>query len=269
MDLALLQAERIQLHYGVQFPAATAVALAIPQADYRHTALTWHPTWASFISTEIAATTPFVVALAPWELTVALRDRDGTVLTSLPLVGQTLATGLAWLQTAVTHLGADGTKIAWISYPADDFPDHPLAHGAQFVASSSAVRQLLVDDYALTHQYLTDLAQTYPQATAPVIWPHHFDLATLISLGAGTGEDSRSIGVGLSPGDSSYGEPYWYVSPWPYPQGDLPTLPAPATWHTHGWVGAVLRRSQMPNPIPIPMLGAFLEAAVVICETLL
>ncbi len=269
MDFALLQTERIQLHYGVQFPAATAVALATPQADYRHTALTWHPTWASFISTEIAATTPFVVALDPLELTVALRDRDGTVLTSLPLLGQTLATGLAWLQTAVTHLGAEGTKIRWISYPPDDFPDHPLAHGAEFTVGQPAVRQFLVDDYALTQAYLTNLAQVYPQATAPVIWPHHFDLATLIPVGAGTGEAGASIGVGLSPGDGSYGEPYWYVSPWPYPQGELPTLPAPATWHTHGWVGAVLRRSQLPNPIQVPMLGALVEAAVAICETLL
>ena len=49
-------------------------------------------------------------------------------------------------------------------------------------------------------------------------WPHHYDSATLILLDpAETGEDARSINVGMSPGDGSYAEPYWYVTPWPPP----------------------------------------------------
>jgi hypothetical protein len=47
--------------------------------------------------------------------------------------------------------------------------------------------------------------------------------------------------VGLSPGDSSYAEPYFYVTPWPYPESPaLPQLPAGAAWHRTGWFGAVL-----------------------------
>ncbi|APB35015.1 hypothetical protein GlitD10_2672 [Gloeomargarita lithophora Alchichica-D10] len=268
MDLALLEAERSQLHYGIQFPAAVAVALAAPQADYRHTALRWSAATQSIISTDIPADTPFTLALEPLELTLNLRDGAGTVLTSLFLVGQTLATGLAWLQTAVTDLGADGSKISWIAYPPDDFPDHPLAHGAAFATGQPEFRQLLIDHYALTHQQLTTLAQTYPQAPSPVIWPHHFDLATLIPLGAGTGEANPAIGVGLSPGDGSYGEPYWYVSPWPYPQGELPAISAPATWHTQGWVGAVLRRSHLARDNHSAMVEAFIQEAVAVCRGL-
>ena len=41
------------------------------------------------------------------------------------------------------------------------------------------------------------------------------------------------IGVGLSPGDTYYAEPYWYVSPYPYPGlEDLPVLDGSGFWHT-------------------------------------
>jgi hypothetical protein len=62
-------------------------------------------------------------------------------------------------------------------------------------------------------------------------------IATLIQVDA---EAKTSIGVGMTPGDGNYAEPYWYVSPWPYPTSpQLPDLPAGA-WHTEGWTGAVL-----------------------------
>ncbi len=45
----------------------------------------------------------------------------------------------------------------------------------------------------------------------------------------------------MSPGDESYGEPYFYVSPWPYPQqGVLPGLKGNGFWHTAGFTAAVL-----------------------------
>jgi hypothetical protein len=38
-----------------------------------------------------------------------------------------------------------------------------------------------------------------------------------------------------------YAEPYFYVSPWPYPPpAKLPPLPEPGRWHTTGFTAAVL-----------------------------
>jgi hypothetical protein len=77
-------------------------------------------------------------------------------------------------------------------------------------------------------------------------WPHHFDIATLIQIDPPhLGEGARSIGVGMSPGDASYAEPYWYVTPWPYPSQDqLGCLPAGA-WNRRGWTGAVLTATEI------------------------
>ncbi len=47
--------------------------------------------------------------------------------------------------------------------------------------------------------------------------------------------------VGFSPGDAAISEPYFYVSPWPIPEGAvLPELEAGARWHTDGFTAAVL-----------------------------
>ena len=98
--------------------------------------------------------------------------------------------------------------------------------------------------FGMAHNALEQLAseQTDLQpGPSPVrCWPHHFDIATYVSLEAGDPETARGIGVGMSPGDESYAEPYFYVNPWPHLEASaLPLAPSPGHWHTHGFVGAI------------------------------
>jgi hypothetical protein len=83
-------------------------------------------------------------------------------------------------------------------------------------------------------------------------------------------EAGRTIGAGLSPGDGSYDEPYFYVTPWPYPKGKaFPALPC-GHWHTEFWTGAVLTASELAgSEDPKAQVEAFLKAAVEACEGLL
>ncbi|HEV7822403.1 MAG TPA: hypothetical protein VGO84_14580, partial [Burkholderiales bacterium] len=70
-------------------------------------------------------------------------------------------------------------------------------------------------------------------------WPHHFDMATVVSFDAAGAENARSLGIGLSPGDHYYPQPYLYVSAYPAPKAaTLPPL-ALGHWHTEGFVGAI------------------------------
>jgi hypothetical protein len=83
---------------------------------------------------------------------------------------------------------------------------------------------------------------------APVrVWPHHFDVGSVLPLGAGDGDEAPSIGVGLSPGDEGIPEPYFYATPWPPPGADepLPDLASPGRWRREGWTGAVLTGSDL------------------------
>ena len=52
--------------------------------------------------------------------------------------------------------------------------------------------------------------------------------------------------MGLSPGDGTFAEPYFYLLPWPSPPGELPKLDG-GHWHTEGWTGAVLEASEFTS----------------------
>ena len=50
----------------------------------------------------------------------------------------------------------------------------------------------------------------------------------------------------MSPGDSSYPEPYYYVNPYPSPEDpELPRLSGGGQWHTEGWFGATLTATKL------------------------
>jgi hypothetical protein len=66
-------------------------------------------------------------------------------------------------------------------------------------------------------------------ASAPILWPEHFDIA--IELGSET--DGHRATYGFSPGDEQHPEPYAYVGPWvAQAPGEL--------WNAHGFAGAEL-----------------------------
>lgn len=125
--------------------------------------------------------------------------------------------------------------------PDVDLPDHAVAHGATFDAHSKHLLYL-VTCYASTAAILEDVVRAEPAAGPPLCWPHHFDIATLLTLGGG-----KMIGIGFAPGDDGIRESYWYVNLFPYPH---PSLLAPlrnGSWHTEGWTGAVLPASAGPQ----------------------
>jgi hypothetical protein len=227
---------RLQLHWAAQIAAGVGRTLAPQRADDSHTAFAFEdgallqePVGGLRAGLELDA-----LALVCGEERFALR-------------GQTLDDGFAFLEARFGHA---------LRRPDVALPEHPVGHGAVFDAD-------LADCAALAARY-TDAAALLPQlGGGPVrCWPHHFDLATLLDAGTGAA-NGRTIGVGLSPGDASFSEPYWYVTPYPYP--DAAALP-PLTrgrWHTQRWIGAVLPAATGDEA------QAFLEAAIAACRRLL
>lgn len=261
---------RLQLHYAIQFMAAVGNFLTEPQPDYSHASVTWNSELKVFVSGLVITEQPFQVALEPVSLTSLVLDDQGNKLAEFSLLHKTLNEGMNWLQQTIEPLGADITKLNLVSYP-DDFPDHPLAHGATFEDISKAKRQELTAYFTNTFLILQAILAKKEGASPIHIWPHHFDIATLISLSYTQKDEAASIGVGMSPGDSSYEEPYWYVTPWPYPDSvTLTELASGGTWHREGWVGAILTASQLSQDEKQPeKLTAFLDSAISASRSLL
>ena len=65
-------------------------------------------------------------------------------------------------------------------------------------------------------------------------------------LEAGDPETARSVGIGLSPGDATFPEPYFYTNPWPRPALDsLPDAESPRRWHTDGFASVIVRAGEL------------------------
>jgi hypothetical protein len=232
---------RLQLHYAIQCIAAIGATLAEPLPDESHVSLSWNPPLEVFMGAPIQAETPFRVILDPISLTAGLINQHNRIFASQPLHRKTLTEVLDWHKYELTQLGAPTSGIELLTYPPD-FPDHPLGHGDRFDAHQHITeRWELILYYANTFHLLQEVISETADATPVHIWPHHFDMATLLYLPRKMNGEPMTIGIGLSPGDMSYAEPYWYVSPYPYPSAtQLPELEGNGVWHTQDWVGAVL-----------------------------
>ncbi|WP_218082484.1 hypothetical protein [Anthocerotibacter panamensis] len=256
-----LTAARYQLHAAGQLVTAVGYSLLAPEADDSHTSLVWDGAY--FSGRLILAAVPFRAGLEPITLTLLLLDEAGKTLASLPLVDRTLAEGLAWLKQAITQLAGTGARVALGECPPA-LLGHALAEGVPFIGVKPPVRQELVRYFTNTDLLLQAIATT---GSPVLVWPHNFDIAVLISLDGG----AKTIGVGLSPGDTSYNQPYWYITAWPYPPPPLPILAGQGFWHTEGWVGAVLTASQLAcEPFQQEeQVRSFIDSAVGAAKSLL
>jgi len=163
------------------------------------------------------------------------------------LKGKTMEQGLTWIKEQVQLIGEDpGLINSDLPY---QIPTYPQASGEPFRLSNGLAFQEISAYYSNADLVLKQLQSRISGASDARCWPHHFDLAILITIKQHEDpEQAKTIGVGLSPGDENYSKPYFYITPWPYPEvseNDLPELPGGGEWHLKGWVGAILQSTEL------------------------
>ena len=227
-------------HRVVQLLSLAARANLAPQPDDSHSNLGWNREFRRFSSHPImAAGQSLFVTAGIWPLSLGL-NRGGDS-ADLPLNGVSHADASAWLDA---QLERNGLRPAGpIAAPYELPAEVSAIEIFQLEASLPGLRALSLW-FDLADELLTGFASSQSGLTpgpSPVrCWPHHFDLATYVGLEEGDTENARGVGVGMSPGDESYGQPYFYVNPWPkLDVGGLPELRLPGHWHTKGFVGAI------------------------------
>ena len=161
-------------------------------------------------------------------------------------------------ETLAAH-GYDTKKLSLPQYP--DFPDHDLKKSARFEVNTEG-QEWLADYYAIASSVLTALQKSKNNTSPLRVWPHHFDIATLVTYSSDDYKNEASIGVGALLGDGGYDEPYFYITPWPYPEKDsLKKLEGEGMWHTEGWVGALLLVSRLKEAEYANAIKGFLNDA--------
>lgn len=257
---------RLQAHYAVQWLGRVARAYSATAADDSHAAVIWNDGLDGFATQPLPSGAR--VALSLPGPTLALLNANATKPSQLFLLrGRRDREARAWLGEQMRTLGLDPAALD--APPPWRMPPHAIATGGDYrgAALDSGLADLAAW-FANANDSLGRIRQHYAargMAVSPVrCHPHHFDIAALILPGGGKAEPARSVTVGLSPGDESYGEPYYYVGPRPYPDaGKLPRLPSLGHWHTQGYVAAVAPASRIVATRDAQMeTEAFLYVAV-------
>jgi hypothetical protein len=260
IDLGRLREARLEAHYAVQWLARAARAFVPAHPHDGHTSLTWddgldtHP-----LEGDLR------LGLRVRALTLLLGGAGGRQ--SFPLDGRTDADARRWLGE---QLGARGLDAGKLDAPTPyDMPAHPVGRGGPYGAGKLADALAELAAWLANAQWSLGVVRERMTgrgvAPSPVrCWPHHFDMATLILVEGGDAEHARSVNAGFSPGDEHYDEPYFYVSPHPYPDpAKLPPLPALGHWHVRGFTAAIASASRIvATKDRQAAAGEFLDAAV-------
>lgn len=256
---------RLQLHHAAQVVASAGVTFLAPQPDDSHPNLGWVESLGALVGRELPGA-KVQLGLRVDDLSLLRVDGAGRVGDELTLDGKTLEDAYAWL--AATTLQAGATLPAGgLRRAAYEIPEHATGKGAAFSSAARADFAELSRWFANGHLVLGSVAGRTPGTSEVRTWPHHFDVGALTTVATQPdGSLEKSIGLGLSPGDGGYAEPYWYVSPWPYPDPSaLPAFEVCGHWHTEGHTSAILTASDLfagPAEAQPDRLAAFLFAAI-------
>ena len=258
---ALADARR-QLHHAAQFATAAGISYLPKRTDDSHTNLEWLDRDGMLASHPIPATTPFRIAVRARDLLLRFLDTHNATLAELPIGDKTIADVERWIRARLPELGADAGRFTLRRHY--EIPYHAVDTGTPFDTSDTDAFGQLAAWFSTGTELLEHLRQSVRDAEASDVrcWPHHFDIATLITVAPG-----KTVGVGLEPGDVYYEEPYFYVNMSPSPAAaPKRELAGHGSWHTHEWIGAVLPVSRLSATNARDEAGAFIRSAVAACR---
>lgn len=243
IDKSRLSEARLQAHHAIQWLARATRAYIPPQPDDSHTSLIWDRDIDGFKTQPLK--NGLRLSLQISNLTLALSGGDGAAgVQTIFLSGRTNAEVRKWLGDRLAGLS---TGIGDLDTPLPyKIPAHAIAKGTAFDAVSSAeglaeLTAWFSNAEILLGEIQRQLIERKLAASPVCCWPHHFDLAVLTTLPKHGAAETGYVGIGLSPGDEYYDEPYFYVSVYPRPDPKmLPTLPMFGHWHTHEFMAAVV-----------------------------
>lgn len=229
-------------HAAAQWATKAARANLTAVADDSHSSLAWDGQVGALVSQPLSGRggeLTIGVRIAPLHL-IALQK--GRAPSEFSLDGQTDSAVGAWVDSVLKAAGLAPASSVSLPYT---IAGHAGGNGSHYeVRGEAKALEELARWFSTASETLevvrTALTALSPGPTPVRCWPHHFDIATLVRLEDGDSEHARAVGIGVSPGDELYSQPYAYISPWPPLKAtNLPSPPAPGHWQIQGFVGVV------------------------------
>ncbi|MGI9387312.1 MAG: hypothetical protein ACR2OX_07760 [Methyloligellaceae bacterium] len=242
-----LSRARAIAHKAAQLLTKAARANLTAAPDDSHSNLGWDSDGKQFLSQPLPREdNQYFIGLSLAPLGLRLLN-DGELAVELTLNNVSYSEASAWLDTRLERVGLNASAAVDLPY---DLPPgvEEIAHfiGGDQSETLQALAAWFDFAQSLLSEFAEDKANLTPGPSPVRCWPHHFDIATYVSLEEGEFETARGIGVGMSPGDENYDQPYFYINPWPnLNPDDLPELMEPGHWHREGFVGAIATAEQV------------------------
>ncbi len=242
-----LEGARDMAHKAVQLVTKAARANLKAQPDDSHSNLGWKDDVGAFVSQPLPGNDgDLFVGFNISRLSLIIISGEEPR-PSFDLAGVSEADAGKWMDEQLAVLGLQAASPVPLPY------DLPASADTIEIFSTDGIEDALTTLsawFSLADAKLSEFTISQMQLSpgpSPVrCWPHHFDIATYVSLESGDFEEARGVGVGMSPGDESYTQPYFYINPWPHLNADdLPDLPPPGSWHTQSFVGAIATAEQV------------------------
>jgi hypothetical protein len=271
IDPKALWEARLQAHHAVQWLARAANANSAAMPGDTQSNFGWNGDHGALVSHELRGRSETLrVGLAVASMTLIVLHDKRAVIDRFVLDGKRHAEAGEWLDHILGGAGLALAGGATLSYA---IPAHPVGDGAAYVSGPQHGEfAALANWFACADEVLGAIQGALPQGAASPVrcWPHHFDIATLWTLGEGDAHTAPSVGIGMCPGDAYYPQPYFYVTPWPRPASEkLPPLPPPGDWHSSEFTAAVLPGDAIVAlPDRAPRTRQFLDAAVNVARRL-
>lgn len=271
LDLAELAAVREQLHQAVQSVAAVGRHFLEPSKKDQNAVLHWIPNPKRLAGKWID--TPkgkFRASISFSEGRIYLIDENINVIDSFEIHSNTFNQLMVWFEEYIGKLGLPVENFH-VNLPYE-LPKYATQKKQAFDLSDMALSDAFAHYYANSRIILEKINSTFPGAGETTVWPHHFDQAISVMLkDSGNPETSSYLGLGMSPGDNYYNQPYFYVNSWPFAEEDHLQPLKFGIWHTDDWVGSVLTAEELweTSNQPDAVMKFYQEASTQLREQLL
>ena len=245
LDLSELATVREQLHQAVQSVAAVGRHFLEASKEDENAALLWIPNPKRLAGKWIA--TPkgkFRASISFAERRIFLIDEQIRVIDSFGIHGNTFNQLMVWFEEHIGKLGLPVENFN-VNLPYE-LPNYATQKKQAFALPDTGLSDAFTHFYANSRVILEQLRGSFSGVGETTVWPHHFDQAISVRLkDSGNPETSSYLGIGMSPGDDHYPQPYFYVNSWPYAEEERLQPLNFGKWHGDDWIGAVFTAEEV------------------------
>ena len=186
---------RMQLHQAAQLLASCAISFLEKKIDDSHTNMEWLAASHSLATHNFGPENKFRLSLNFPELKYHLSDKRDSA--EFELDGKTEQQAVSWIKDILNSRGMDITKFTLDKHYR--IPPTIQDLGEPYNLFNTKIFKELAEHFDRAYRVLSHVQRGLDQVSAIRCWPHHFDLAMLITIEGNKDPGKiKSVGLGLS-----------------------------------------------------------------------